>query len=50
LVIQKMKTQMPVRFDTAHGHGQFGALLVDLDPDTGRCVGLERIFIREGDR
>jgi metallophosphoesterase (TIGR00282 family) len=49
LVIQKMKTQMPVRFDTAQGHGQFGALLVDLDPDSGRCVGLERIFIREGD-
>lgn len=48
LVIQKMKTQMPVRFDIAHGRGQFGALLVDIDPDRGTAVDLRRYFIREG--
>lgn len=47
LVIQKMRTQMPVRFETAQGPGQFAALLVDIDPDSGRAASVERIFIRE---
>lgn len=48
LVIQKLRTQMPVRFDTAQGIGQFGALLVDIDGPTGRATQIERFFIREG--
>lgn len=47
LVIQKLRTQMPVRFETAVGAGQFGALLVDIDPASGRSLAMERIFIRE---
>ncbi len=48
LVIQKLKTQMPLRFDTAQGLGQFGALMVDIDPSLGLATRIERFFIREG--
>lgn len=47
LVIKKLLTQMPVRFDTAQGAGQFGALLVDIDHASGRATQVSRIFIRE---
>ncbi|MHB1952802.1 MAG: TIGR00282 family metallophosphoesterase [Sulfobacillus sp.] len=47
LVIQKLRQQMPVRFDTAQGPGQFGALLVDVDTATGQATAIERIFLRE---
>lgn len=46
LVLQKLRTQLPVRFDTATGAGQFGALLVDVDAD-GRAQAVERMLIRE---
>ncbi|WP_053958798.1 TIGR00282 family metallophosphoesterase [Sulfobacillus thermosulfidooxidans] len=47
LVIQKLKTQMPVRFDTATGAGQFGGLIVDIDEHSGRAREVKRIFYRE---
>ncbi|OLZ09554.1 TIGR00282 family metallophosphoesterase [Sulfobacillus thermosulfidooxidans] len=47
LVIQKLKTQMPVRFDTATGPGQFGGLIVDIDEQSGRAREVKRIFYRE---
>lgn len=47
LVIQKMRTQMPVRFEPAEGTGQFGALIVTLDSDSGRATAVERLLIRE---
>ncbi|PSR23815.1 MAG: TIGR00282 family metallophosphoesterase [Sulfobacillus acidophilus] len=46
-VIAKLRQQMPVRFDTAHGAGQFGALRVDIDVHSGLSTAIERIFIRE---
>ena len=49
LVIQKLTTQMPVRFDTATGRGQFGALLVDIDHHRGQAIAVQRFFVREGD-
>jgi calcineurin-like phosphoesterase len=42
-----MVTQLPVRFDTATGPGQFGGLLVEIDPDTGQCQDIHRLFWRE---
>ncbi len=47
LVIRKLRSQMPVRFDTAQGAGQFGALVVEVDDMTGHAVTVDRIFIRE---
>lgn len=47
LVIKKLQSQMPVRFETAQGSGQFGALVVEVDDLSGRAVHMERIFLRE---
>lgn len=47
-VIRKMRTQMPARFTVASGDRQFCAVQVDLDDESGRAVGVERILIREG--
>lgn len=47
LVIQKLRSQMPVRFDTAQGAGQFGALVVEVDDTSGHAVNIHRIFLRE---
>ncbi len=43
-VIQKMRTQLPGRFETAVGVGQFGALLVEIDDATGKAQTIRRIF------
>lgn len=47
LVIQKLRTQLPVRFETAQGLGQLGVLIVGIAPDTGRAVRVQRLLIRE---
>lgn len=47
LVVQKLKTQMPVRFETANGPGQFGGLIVDVDELTGQSRQVTRVFYRE---
>ncbi|MDA8193176.1 MAG: TIGR00282 family metallophosphoesterase [Thermaerobacter sp.] len=47
LVLQKMRTQLPVRFETAQGVGQFGALVVTVVPATGRTVAVRRLFFYE---
>ncbi len=43
-VIQKLRTQMPTRFETAVGIGQFGAILVDIDDSTGKARSVQRIL------
>jgi calcineurin-like phosphoesterase len=43
-VIQKLRTQMPTRFETAVGLGQFGALLVEVDNTTGKAQSIHRIL------
>lgn len=48
LVIRKFRTQLPVRFDTAHGAGQLGGLIVDVDLEKGQATSVQRILIREG--
>lgn len=47
LVLQKLTSQMPVRFDTAQGRGQFGALMVDIDEQSGKSTAIERFLVRE---
>ncbi len=47
LVLQKMRTQMPVRFETAAGAGQFGGLITEIDEVSGKATALTRIFYRE---
>ncbi len=43
-VIQKLRTQMPTRFETAVGVGQFGALLVDINDASGKAETIRRIL------
>ncbi|CAB1128870.1 2'3' and 3'5' cyclic nucleotide monophosphates phosphodiesterase involved in biofilm formation [Candidatus Hydrogenisulfobacillus filiaventi] len=44
LVLQKLTTQLPVRFETAGGPGVFSGLLVDINPADGRAYHIERLL------
>ncbi|MDN5345175.1 MAG: 2,3-cyclic-nucleotide 2-phosphodiesterase, partial [Clostridia bacterium] len=43
LIIKKFLTQLPVRFEVASGSIQLEAVLVDIDPFTGRSSGIQRL-------
>ncbi len=43
LVLQKMLTHMPVRFQVADGPRQFCAVLLELSDETGRATSIRRI-------
>lgn len=43
LAIKKFLTQMPVRFETASGKGQLNAVVLEIDPRTGKAKSIERI-------
>jgi len=43
LIIHKFLTQLPVRFEVASGSIQLEAILLEIDPATGRTVRLQRI-------
>ncbi len=42
-VIEKFLTQMPRRFEVAQGLYQFNAVMIDVDEESGRARGIERI-------
>lgn len=42
-VIQRMRTQMPTRFEVADGANQFCAVLFELDDETGRAKHIESL-------
>jgi metallophosphoesterase (TIGR00282 family) len=48
-VIQRFLTAMPGRFETAKGDPRFAAAVVDVDPDTGRARGIDRMLLTEDD-
>jgi len=45
LVIQRFLTNMPARWEAAHGDVHFCAVYLDIDEATGRARGVERIMI-----
>lgn len=47
IIIDRFVTGMPQKFEVAVGRGQFCGCIFDILSDTGKCVGVERIFIRE---
>jgi 2',3'-cyclic-nucleotide 2'-phosphodiesterase len=47
LVLQKMLTHMPVRFQVADGPRQFCAVLLELSDETGRATSIRRIRVVE---
>ena len=47
LVIQRFLTGMPNRFETAKGDPRFAAAVIDVDPETGRARGIDRMLLSE---
>ncbi len=43
LVIEKFVTQMPRRFEVALGDYQLNAVVIEIDPDSGQALSIERI-------
>jgi hypothetical protein len=49
VVILRFLTGMPNRFETAKGDPRFAAAVIDVDPETGRARGIDRMLLSEGD-
>ncbi len=48
-IIQRFLTAMPTRFETAKGDPRLAAVVVDVDPETGRARGVDRMLLSEDD-
>lgn len=46
LVIRKLKTKLPVRFDFEKGECKMDCVIIDADEKTGLCRSIERLSIR----
>jgi hypothetical protein len=47
-IIERFVTQLPTRFEVASGDVQVQGVIIEVDPSTGRALGIERIKIKEG--
>lgn len=47
LAVDKFLTGVPRRFEVAGGKGQVNGVVVELDPESGRAISIERIQIKE---
>jgi 2',3'-cyclic-nucleotide 2'-phosphodiesterase len=47
VIVQRFLNGMPARFDTAKGDPRFAAVVVSVDPQTGRAKGIERMLLGE---
>lgn len=47
IIIDRFLTSMPQKFEIAEGKGQFCGCIFEIDEKTGKCINVERIFIRE---
>jgi metallophosphoesterase (TIGR00282 family) len=48
-ILQRFVTGMPGRFETAKGDPRFAAVVVDVDVQTGRARGIQRMLLGEPD-
>jgi metallophosphoesterase (TIGR00282 family) len=48
-VILRFLTGMPARFETAKGDPRLAAVVVDVNPETGRARGIQRMLLGEAD-
>ncbi|GAB4541621.1 MAG: TIGR00282 family metallophosphoesterase [Thermodesulfovibrionia bacterium] len=46
LIINRFLTQMPVKFETAKGPSIISCVILDINPDTGKANGIERLQIQ----
>jgi hypothetical protein len=49
IILERFLTGMPRRFETAKGDPRLAAAVVEVDPDTGRARGIERMLLTEQD-
>ncbi|MFI5007441.1 MAG: YmdB family metallophosphoesterase, partial [Solirubrobacterales bacterium] len=49
IVILRFLTGMPNRFETAKGDPRFAAAVIDVDPETGRARGIDRMLLSDED-
>lgn len=45
LIIEKLKTKLPVRFEVAQNPYKLDAVLFDIDNSSGKCLSVERISV-----
>ncbi|WP_379967428.1 TIGR00282 family metallophosphoesterase [Ectobacillus sp. sgz5001026] len=50
VVLKKFLTGLPVRFEVASGRTQLSAVLIDVNPHTGKAEKIERILINDDQR
>jgi len=48
-ILNRFLTGMPTRFETAKGDPRLAAVVVDVDPESGRARGIDRMLIAEKD-
>jgi len=48
-ILERFLTGMPRRFQTAKGDPRFAAAVIEVDPETGRARGIERMLLSESD-
>ena len=49
-ILEKFTTCRPVRFDLADGPNVYSAVVVEIDEQTNKAVGIERILLTEDER
>ena len=47
IIVDRFVTGLPQKFEIAEGKGQLNGCIFDIDEESGKCIGVERIFIRE---
>lgn len=47
IIIERFLNSMPQKFEIAEGRGQFCGCIFEIDENSGKCIDIERIFIRE---
>src|ERR1700687_242132 len=43
IIVSRFRTGMPHRFEVARGPVQFNSVLIDVDPESGRATGIQRV-------
>lgn len=43
IIVARFRTGMPHRFEVARGPVQFNSVLIDVDPESGRATGIQRV-------
>ncbi len=46
-VVRKFQTSLPVRFEAAHGMAELHAVVVEVEPASGRALAIKRVCVRQ---